>query len=104
MGRYRRCTISLIRLTALVCTTVILSSSPTPAHPHVFVDYTVRLILTGDRLTAVRLTWTFDDMFSGLILQEFDQDHNGTLSAAEIQRIEAKHLADFKRMTYYTNI
>jgi len=85
-------------------TMVALMPGSTGAHPHVFVDYTVRLILTGDRLTAVWLTWTFDDLFSGLILQEFDQDHNGTLSSAEVQRIEAKHLAEFRRVAYYANI
>jgi ABC-type uncharacterized transport system substrate-binding protein len=78
--------------------------SSATAHPHVFVDYTVKLVLAGDRLTGVRLTWTFDDLFSGFILQEFDQDRNGTLSAAESQRIEAKHLSEFRRVAYYANI
>jgi len=82
----------------------VLAPGSAAAHPHVFVDYTVRLVLSGDRLTGVRLTWTFDDLFSGLILQEFDQDHNGTLSTAEVQRIEAKHLAEFRRAAYYANI
>jgi ABC-type uncharacterized transport system substrate-binding protein len=74
------------------------------AHPHVFVDYTVTLVLAGDRLTGVRLTWTFDDLFSGLILQEYDQDRNGSFSPSEVQRIEAKHLAEFKRVGYYTTV
>ena len=84
-------------LAAVVCTSAV-------AHPHVFVDYTVTLVLVGERLTGVRLTWTFDDLFSGFILQEFDQDRNGVLSASEAQRIEAKHLAEFKRVGYYTTI
>jgi len=79
---------------------------PVPAlpHPHVFVDYAVTLLFAGDHLTGVRLTWTFDDLFSGFILQEFDQDRNGVLSTPEIQQIEAKHMSEFKRMAYYTTI
>jgi ABC-type uncharacterized transport system substrate-binding protein len=93
-----------VRIAALVGMLTALASSPALAHPHVFVDYAVTLVMVGDRVTGVRLTWTFDDLFSGFILQEFDQDRNGVLSAQEVQRIEAKHLAEFKRVGYYTSV
>jgi ABC-type uncharacterized transport system substrate-binding protein len=93
-----------VRIAALVGMLTAFASSPALAHPHVFVDYAVTLVMVGDRVTGVRLTWTFDDLFSGFILQEFDQDRNGVLSAQEVQRIEAKHLAEFKRVGYYTSI
>jgi ABC-type uncharacterized transport system substrate-binding protein len=66
--------------------------------------YTVALVVVGDRLTGVRLTWTFDDLFSGFILQEFDKDRNGILSAPEVQRIEEKHLPELKRVGFYTTV
>jgi len=94
---------AVTRIGTLVSTLAALSSSAV-AHPHVFVDYTVKLVLANDRLMGVRLSWTFDDLFSGFILQEFDQDRNGVLSPAETQRIEAKHLSEFRRVAYYTNI
>jgi ABC-type uncharacterized transport system substrate-binding protein len=93
-----------VRIAALAGTLAAVASTSAVAHPHVFVDYAVTLVLGGERLTGVRLTWTFDDLFSGFILQEFDQDRNGVLSASEMQRIEAKHLAEFKRVGYYTTI
>jgi ABC-type uncharacterized transport system substrate-binding protein len=93
-----------VRIAALVGMLTALACSPALAHPHVFVDYAVTLVMVGDRVTDVRLTWTFDDLFSGFILQEFDQDRNGVLSAQEVQRIEAKHLSEFKRVGYYTSI
>jgi ABC-type uncharacterized transport system substrate-binding protein len=74
------------------------------AHPHVFVDYGVTVVLAGETVEGIRLTWTFDDLFSGLILQEFDTDRNQVLSPAEIRRIEEKHLTEFQRATYYTTI
>jgi ABC-type uncharacterized transport system substrate-binding protein len=93
-----------VRIAALAGVLTVLASGPALAHPHVFVDYAVTLVLVGDRMTGVRLTWTFDDLFSGFILQEFDQDRNGVLSPQEVQRIEVKHLAEFKRVGYYTTI
>ena len=70
--------------------------------PHVFINCGVDLLFSGDRIDGLRLTWTFDDMFSGFIVQEFDRDRNGSLSPAEIHQIEVKHLAEFRRVKFFT--
>jgi ABC-type uncharacterized transport system substrate-binding protein len=70
----------------------------------VFIDYAVTVVVSAERVAGVRLTWTFDDLFSGFILQEFDKDRNGALSAAEVQRIETAHLAEFHKVGYYTTV
>jgi ABC-type uncharacterized transport system substrate-binding protein len=72
------------------------------AHPHVFIDCEMDLLFSGDRIDGIRLTWTFDDLFSGFILQEFDRDRSGSLSPAEVHQIEAKHLAEFRRVNFFT--
>jgi ABC-type uncharacterized transport system substrate-binding protein len=74
------------------------------AHPHVFVDYSVTVLLAGDAVEGIRIAWTFDDLFSGFILQEFDTDRNQTLSPEEIRKIEQKHLTEFQRAGYYTTV
>jgi ABC-type uncharacterized transport system substrate-binding protein len=76
--------------------------SAATAHPHVFINCGVSLVFSGDRIDGLRLTWTFDDMFSGFIVQEFDRDRNGSLSPAEIQQIAMKHLAEFRRVKFFT--
>jgi len=76
--------------------------SPVSAHPHVFIDSDVKVLFAGDRIDGIRLTWTFDDLFSGLLLQEFDRDRNGALSPSEVHQIEEKHLADLRRVRYFT--
>jgi ABC-type uncharacterized transport system substrate-binding protein len=81
---------------------LLLAPGPAAAHPHVFVDYAVTVLLAGEAVEGIRLTWTFDDLFSGFILQEFDTDRNQTLSPAEIRRIEEKQLTEFQRAGYYT--
>ena len=83
---------------------LLLAPGPAAAHPHVFVDYAVTVLLAGDAVDGIRLTWTFDDLFSGFILQEFDTDRNQTLSPQEIRRIEEKHLTEFQRAGYYTTV
>jgi ABC-type uncharacterized transport system substrate-binding protein len=74
------------------------------AHPHVFIDWGAGLLFSGDRIDGIRLTWTFDDLFSGFILQEFDRDRNGSLSPAEVHQIGLKHLVEFRRAKFFTTV
>jgi len=68
------------------------------------VDYSVTVLLAGDAVEGIRIAWTFDDLFSGFILQEFDTDRNQTLSPEETRKIEQKHLTEFQRVGYYTTV
>ena len=74
------------------------------AHPHVFVDYTVTLLLSADAIDGIRFTWTFDDLFSGLVLQEFDTDRNQAFSSDEARRIEQRHLVEFQKVGFHATI
>ena len=98
----KRSVLHAMRVLVGLCAAFLASTAT--AHPHVFIDYGVALLLGGDRIDGVRVTWTFDDLFSGFVLQEFDRDRNGTLSAAEIRQIEEKHLAEFRRARFFTAV
>ena len=65
--------IRLTGIAALVSALVGPATAPAEAHPHVFIHYAVTLLVSADRVTGVRLSWTFDDLFSGFILQELDK-------------------------------
>lgn len=59
---------------------------PALAHPHVFIDTSVEIILDDrDRVTAVRIGWVYDELFSLMVIadRELDTDADGTLSAEE---------------------
>lgn len=61
------------------------------AHPHVFVDAGIEVIFDHQgRAEAVRLTWTYDDLFSLLILEDrsMDPDFDGVLTAQETAAIQ----------------
>lgn len=48
------------------------------AHPHVFIDASHELLFDGQgRLTAVRSTWKYDEMFTLLMVEDGDYDKNG---------------------------
>ena len=61
-------------------------AGPVAAHPHVFIDVSVEIILDeGDRVTAVRIGWVYDELFSLMVIadREIDKDLDGVLTPGE---------------------
>ncbi|MRU14462.1 DUF1007 family protein [Roseovarius sp. A21] len=54
------------------------------AHPHVFVDVSLRFLSdTKGRLTGVEVTWSYDDFFSLLVLEDRGLDPDGDMQLTE---------------------
>lgn len=56
------------------------------AHPHVFIDTGIHAIFDDEgRVAAIRVVWTYDDLFSLLVLEDLklDHDYDGKLTEAE---------------------
>ena len=56
------------------------------AHPHVFVDVSLRFVTGAEgRLTGVEVTWTYDDFYTLLLMEDrgLDPDGDGALTEAE---------------------
>jgi ABC-type uncharacterized transport system substrate-binding protein len=74
------------------------------AHPHVFIDNRV-FVLFGDKgLTGFRHEWSFDEMFSSTIIQEFDIDADGKFDEKEIKELQKGAFSNLKKHNYFTNI
>jgi polyphosphate kinase len=66
--------------TAILAT---LAAGPALAHPHVFIDATIEVIFDDQgQATALRIGWTYDDLFSMMIVEDrgLDPDYDGTLT------------------------
>lgn len=66
------------------------------AHPHIFVDTGLRLVVspTG-QLEAVEITWAYDEFYSLLIFEDrgLDADFDGALTADEMAQLQGFDLA-----------
>ncbi|MBL4859272.1 MAG: DUF1007 family protein, partial [Erythrobacter sp.] len=49
---------------------------PASAHPHVWIDADAQMIFEDDKITAIRLHWVFDDLFSLTLIDQFDKNHD----------------------------
>lgn len=57
------------------------------AHPHIFVETGLRILVDeAGQLEAVEVTWTYDEFYSLLVLEdrELDPDYDGELTEAEL--------------------
>ncbi len=58
------------------------------AHPHVWVPSSAQLVFTHGTITAVRSTWTFDEMYSAFASQGLDANvYDVKAPFAEYERI-----------------
>lgn len=66
-----------------------LTVAPAPAalaHPHIFIDTGLEVIFDADgRATAIRVSWTYDDFYSLLMIEDrqLDADYDGKLTPEE---------------------
>lgn len=90
------------------CTAWLAGTVPAVPHPHIFVETGLKMIHDDQgRLTAVEVTWIYDELFSLLLLEdrELDADFDGVLTEEEKARLQGFDLdwpEDFEGDLYMT--
>ncbi len=80
-------------MTRILIRALALALLPLPAlsHPHIFVDTALRVV-TDDagQITAIEVSWTYDDLYSLLLLEDkqLDGDYDGKLTEAELAALD----------------
>jgi ABC-type uncharacterized transport system substrate-binding protein len=67
-----------------------LSSGAARAHPHVFIDTGIEVILNDrNEATGLRISWTYDELYSLYVVGDMglDPDWDGKLTAEEVSRL-----------------
>jgi ABC-type uncharacterized transport system substrate-binding protein len=74
------------------------------AHPHVFIDNRIGVVFNEKGLEGFNYEWTFDEMFSSTIIQEFDLNADGKFNEDEIKEVEKGAFSNLKEYDYFTEI
>jgi len=74
------------------------------AHPHVFIDNRVSVLFDDKGLAGFRHEWSFDEMFSSTIIQEFDLNADGKFDEKEIKDVERGAFSNLKEYNYFIDI
>jgi ABC-type uncharacterized transport system substrate-binding protein len=78
-------------LPALALAVVAPAPEPASAHPHIFIDTGLELLQDeAGRLMALRISWTYDELFSLLMLEDLglDSDYDGKLAPGETEKLQ----------------
>jgi ABC-type uncharacterized transport system substrate-binding protein len=71
------------------------------AHPHVFIDDSVAVMFDASGAAAIRLTWTFDEMYSSMLRHDYTSGKPGELSAADIENIRKNAFSNLMEYGYF---
>ncbi|HEY9593289.1 MAG TPA: DUF1007 family protein [Spirochaetia bacterium] len=74
---------------ALLAVLLVASAAPLAAHPHVFINDRMTVLFDGGTLKGITFTWTFDEVFSNMILVDYNPQRAAVLSAAQSSAIKA---------------
>ncbi len=74
------------------------------SHPHVFLHSSVKVIFDQKGLAGVRFKWVFDEMFSSMIIFDFDKNGNGNFEPEEITELKKGAFANLREFGYFTHI
>ena len=76
-------------LYAATAAAILLAATPAGAHPHVFAEARLDVVLTPDHqgVKALRHLWRFDELFSSTVLMQFDKNADLKLDDAELEDV-----------------
>lgn len=82
------------------------SSVPAPAwpHPHVFVDSAVTVVFDDKGIAGFKIRWVFDEMFSSMIILDFDTNGNNRFEPSEIEEVKNGAFSNLRTFDYFTHI
>ena len=82
----------------------LIDAGPAAAHPHVFIENKVAFVVDAGKVTALRLSWVFDDVFSDSLLMQFDADGDGKFDDLESKAVGEGTLPNLKIFHYFTYV
>lgn len=83
---------------------LLLSVGPALGHPHVFLDGTLTFRAAQGRLTALEVTWEFDEAFSQGMAGDFDRDGNGVFDPRETRELCRGGFENLKDFGYFLRL
>jgi len=96
--------ISIIRAYLIVLFFTLFMPLSGITHPHVFIDTQIKVHFDTKGISGFKITWTFDEMFSELMIDEFDKDFDEEFSKEEQKTIYKTAFSNLKKFGYFTEI
>ena len=83
---------------------VLLISSAARAHPHVWIENIATFQFSAGKIGAIRLHWTFDELFGAGIIDQFDKNKDRKFDAAELAALRKGAFDNLREYHYFTHV
>ena len=74
------------------------------AHPHVWIDYSVTVLFDDADIKGVRMSWTFDEMYSSMLFHDYTGRPRGPLTPNDIESLEQGAFRDTADYHYFVDV
>lgn len=93
------------RLLGSALSALLLSLGSVSAHPHVFIDYAITLLFDDNGAEAVRVSWTFDEMYSSMLLHDYtSRPPRDALTPADVDSLRNQAFEDTADYHYFVDL
>ncbi len=89
------------RILFLLCT---MCASVAFAHPHVFVDASVKVLFNENGLSGVQNRWVYDEVYSRATIASVDENDDGKLSVEEGEGLKSIILGEVAKSNYFNYV
>lgn len=91
--------------TAILCFFfVLLSKGQLLGHAHVWIYSAVIVHFDKEGMAGFKQEWVFDEMFSHMIIHDYDKNRNGIFEPAEVEEVYNGAFSNLKKFGYFTNV
>ena len=80
------------------------SVGPAAAHPHVWIDYAVTVLFDDTDVKGIRMSWTFDEMYSSMLFHDYTSHPRGPLRPNDVQSLEEGAFKDTADYHYFIDV
>ncbi|MFO7783708.1 MAG: DUF1007 family protein [Desulfatiglandales bacterium] len=73
-------------------------------HAHVWIYTAVIVHFDKGGMAGFKQEWVFDEMFSHMIIHDYDKNQNGVFEPAEVEEIYKGAFSNLENFSYFTNV
>jgi ABC-type uncharacterized transport system substrate-binding protein len=83
---------------------VFLTEGKVSGHAHVWIHNAVIVHLDKEGMAGFKQEWVFDEMFSNMIIHDFDKNHNSKFEPSEVEEVKKGAFSNLKNFDYFTHV
>lgn len=77
---------------------------PAAAHPHIFIEEHVEVLFDQNNVTGVRMTWSFDELYSSMLRSDYTDTKKGPITAKDVKSLHEKAFNNLASVHYFTTM